>query len=144
MLLCFIICIFAAIDAITSTAAYRKLDLSNALSFVIIKKYDKANRPIFPDLNYYGYVTDTKQAAEISVSKGDYDKYHNGDTITVFKSRSSDVFMTQYEIKNQMFIKLFGSPLSFMVIPALVTLSLGVIIGFVLARRKRLRLTQVL
>ncbi len=57
-------------------------------------------------------MTDAKQNVEINVSKGDFDKYNIGDTIIVFKSKVSDVFMTQYEINNQMFIKLFGGSVS--------------------------------
>jgi hypothetical protein len=141
MFLSFLVCFFALKDAITSTATYRELDLTNPLSFVISKKYNKVKRTIFPDLNYYGYLTHTKQNVEINVSKGDFDKYNVGDTVTVYKSEVSGVFMTQYEIKNQMFITLFGSPVSFMVLPAFVTFTLAIIIGFVLLRRKKQRLT---
>jgi hypothetical protein len=139
MILAFVVSFFGAKDFTTATSAYRSLELDKPINFLIKAKYNKVKREIFPDLKYSGILIELKEAKEIGVSRGDFDKCKVGDTITIFKLKSEDAYMTQYEIDNQGFIKIWGKPFSFVIIPTLISFLVGLIILFFLIKKSNLK-----
>lgn len=137
MILAFLVSIFGAVDSFTASSLYRQLELKNPIKFIITKKYNKDKSPIFPNSNYYGFVIASKEVKEIKISRGDFDKHSIGDTIIVFKSKSGERFMTQYEIDNHNFIKVFGQSFSFVIIPAAIFFFIGTFILINLIRKGR-------
>jgi hypothetical protein len=114
-------------DAIISSKQYNSIVLNNPLSLQILAKYNKKPDGVpFPDLNLKGIIIQTSDTVEIKASLGDYEKRQVGERINVYKVGLTNQYMTQYEVENQIFIHFGGKAYSFVFIPAILFLLLGV------------------
>jgi hypothetical protein len=123
----FIVSFLGGKDAILSSKKYNSIDLANPMNFQILEKFNKKPDGVpFPDLNLKGIIIQTSDTAEIQVTLGDYEKRQIGETILVYKVGLTNQYMTQYEIKNQLFIYFNGKSYSIVFIPAIIFLLLGI------------------
>ncbi|PKH51099.1 hypothetical protein CXF68_10565 [Tenacibaculum sp. Bg11-29] len=131
----FIIFFLAGRDASKYTKLYNEIDLNNNLTFKIIDKYNKKSpNEKFPDLNFNGQIIENNEHIEIKISRGDFDKHQIEQIIKIYKSPNNE-YMTEYEINNQMIIHIGKKGYSFVYIPVMIFVIIGLFSGISLLKR---------
>ena len=115
-------------DAISTSSLCNSIDQKNQNKLVVYEKFNKKNKlDLFPNLNLKGEIIQNQDTIEIKVCRGDYENSQIGDTIVIFKVKDEVRYITQYEINNHLMFHIKSKNYSFVFIPAIAFLFIGIL-----------------
>ena len=132
MIISFVLVYLGEKDASTSTAKYNSISQNDSLNLLLIKKHSE-EVSILPKFTFTCTNLSTNDTINHRVSRGEFESSKIGDIILAFKT--SDIYMTKYEIDNHMIIVIGNKGYSFVYIPVIVFLFIGFTCLFFLIRK---------